>query len=78
VAVPERDSPFLSVTLSQAVTNNLSHVLKFTGHKVNLRVTGAHGKALPMQGALCAFPTVDVKGKSCTITFPGISAYSPE
>ena len=61
MAVPERDSPFLSVTLSQAVTNNLSHVLKFTGHKVNL--TGAHGKALPMQGALCAFPTVDVKGK---------------
>ena len=50
----------------RAVTNDLSHVLKFTGHKVNL--TGAHGKALPMQGALCAFPTVDVKGKSCTIT----------
>jgi hypothetical protein len=24
------------------------------------------------------FPTVDVRGKSCTITCPGIGAYSPE
>jgi hypothetical protein len=58
----------------RAVTNDEQHVMRFTGHQVNL--TGSHGQALPMRGAKCAFPTVDVDGKARSILCLGIGAYA--
>jgi hypothetical protein len=48
--------------------------MRFTGHQLNL--IGAYGQPLPMRGAKCAFPTVDVDGKAHSIVCPGIGAYS--
>jgi hypothetical protein len=58
----------------RGVTNNLQHVMSFTGENVNL--SGVHGDAIKCAGAIIGFPCVDIHGMQRIISCPDTGLFS--
>jgi len=58
----------------RAVTNDIHHVLRFTGDTV--RLSGVHGDAINCAGVIIGFPCVDVDGTQRIISCPDTGSYS--
>ena len=58
------------------VTNNLEHVLNFTGE--NVQLSGVHGDAIKCAGVIIGFPCVDMHGNQRIISCPDTGLFFPQ
>jgi len=58
----------------RGVTNNLEHVLNFTGE--NVQLSGVHGDAIKCAGVIIGFPCVDMHGNQRIISCPDTGSFS--